>query len=325
MLRTIVAFICLALLAATPRMADAQQIEAHFSADSAAIGDRFTLTLVAYHGFDSEPSFPDAFSTDPVFGDLEVLGLLSAGSRMFLAPDTRIDSVVYEVTTFALDTAKVPPLRVSFDGGSVEAMSLPLFLPMISLVPGDAASIRDMASLVEFGAPAWPYVLLGLASLVILALLYYFFVRRSPPKVITASSSEPRASPYEVALERLRRLEPTELATASEVKPYFVELSDTLRTYFEDGLGIPALERTTGELMEEFDRPMARHRMPGGVPQQVGGILRLADLVKFADLKPPPPQGRSALGEAFTALERIDAKLGQIALDQNRKMPDVLS
>ena len=304
----------------------AQRVEAYLSADSAAVGDRFALTLVALHGFASDPSFPDASGADSAFGDLVVLGITTAGTQLIgTGTDaTRLDSVVYEVTTFALDTAIVPPLPVSFESDAA-ITSDSLFLPMISLVPADAEAIQDLAPLVDFGGPIWPYVLLALALLTGLGLLWYYLRQRkqAPEPEPPPPAPEPQISPYEAALARLRQLEATNLDTAGEIKPYFVELSDALRTYLEDGLGVPALERTTRELMHEFEHQQVRHKLPGGAPQRVHGILELADLVKFAEFKPPLTQSQMILGETRKTVDVIEAKLRQIARDQERLAPRV--
>ncbi len=312
----------LSVVALATRPAHAQRVEAYVSVDSVSVGDRFELTLVALHGFDSEPSFPDAAAEDSVFGDLVVLGITTAGSQ--LMGTSRLDSVVYEVTTFALDTARVPPLLVSFNA-EADMMSDSLFLPMISLVAADAETIRDLAPLVDFSGPLWPYVLLVLALLTGLGLLLYYLRQRkkTPEPEPPAPTPEPTISPYDAALARLRTLESTDLAVADEIKPYFVELSDALRTYLEDGLGIPALERTTRELMHEFDHQQVRHKLPGGAPQRVHGILELADLVKFAEFKPPSTQSEMILGETRKTVDVIEAKLRQIARDRERLSPSL--
>ena len=102
------------LMAASP--AHAQRLEAYLSADSVTVGDRFTLTLVALHGFETAPSFPDPSAGEAVYGDVEVLGVTASGGRALGDSGTRLDSVVYEATTFALDTAYVPAFSVVFSG-----------------------------------------------------------------------------------------------------------------------------------------------------------------------------------------------------------------
>ena len=88
-------------------------------------------------------------------------------------------------------------------------------------------------------------------------------------------------------------------------------------------LGVPALERTTRELMNEFDNRTMRYKLPGGAPQRVYGILELSDLVKFADVRPPGAQSRMALDETRKTVDIIEAKLRQIALDRERLAPRI--
>lgn len=300
-------------LAALPSRA--QRVEAHLSVDSAAIGERFSLTVYALHATTGEPSFPAAVATDSTFGDLEVLGIRSAGSRMI--DGARLDSVVYDVTSFALDSAHVPPLAVTFEGGAA-ATAEELMLPMKSLVEPGAAAVRDITGLEEFGIPPWPYVLLGLAGILAATLLVYFLRRKKQPLVLEAEPEPPRVSPYEEALERLRRLEDARPAMPPEVKHYYVELSAALRAYFEGALGLPALEQTTRELVRDFDRATVRHLVPGSIASRTENTLGLADLVKFADFLPPTADHARAVDAAITIVEQVQAKLNQIARERQR-------
>ena len=111
-----------------------------------------------------------------------------------------LDSIIYDVTSFALDSALLPSMTVSFDGGAVEASTAPLVLPMISVVPPQADGVRDIAALADFGVPIWPYVLLGLATIAAAALLVYFLRRPKQPLVLEAAPTAARLSPHEEAL-----------------------------------------------------------------------------------------------------------------------------
>ncbi len=316
-----VAALLAVLLPGAARLAQAQRVEASLSTDSVTVGDRFTLTLVAEHPFALEPAFPDPALGDTLFGDLEVIGRQASGGRYLGAadPGLRRDSVVYEVTTFALDTAYVPPLAVRFSANedTFSAASAPLILLVTSLVPPEAEDIQDLAPLVEFPRPLWPYVLLALAVLVLLALLIYYLRRRrrAPEPEAPSLPPAPRVSPYDAAIRRLRELEASADPEAQEqVKPFFVELSDVLRTYLEARLGVPALERTTRELRQELEGRYVRYKLPGAAPGRVQNLLERADLVKFADLRPPAAQSREALEETRKTIDSIETKLRQIAV-----------
>ena len=228
----------------------AQRVEAFISEDSVSVGDRFALTLVAIHGFDEMPSFP---SMDSAFGDITPVRLLSAGTRL-LDSDVRLDSAVYEVTTFALDTARLAPLTIRFPDSDVTATTPAQELLVTSVVPRDAEDIQGMAPPVGFGRPPWPFVLLGFAVLIVGALIWYLIWRHNNPKTLYISEAEEDAppDPATVALERLRALENAPLAERMQVEAFYVDLSDILRTYIEDRLHMPALECTPGNLSRSW-------------------------------------------------------------------------
>ena len=310
-------YVILALLIALVSQLDtvqAQRVDAYLSEDSVYVGDRFTLTLIALHGFDEMPSFP---STDSAFGDIIPVDFISAGTR-FMDTDVRLDSAVYEVTTFALDTARLASLIIGFESNTVTAVTPARELHVTSIVPQDATGIRDMASPVEFGPPSWVYGLLGLGVLIVAALIWYMIWRRRQPALLPVTEIEDLdlPSPATVALERLRALENTPLTKRIQVETFYVELSDTLRTYVEDRLLIPALESTTAELIQDLVHPDAQHQIPAGIPEQLEQILSLADLVKFADVTPSIPEGRTALEEAVTVVQRVEIKFDQRAASE---------
>ena len=310
----------LACVAGQP--ATAQEVTAYLSTDSVTVGDRFTLTLVAEHAFLSEATFPDPTQDSARFGDLEVLAVAASGSRYLGTddPGARRDSVVYSVTTFALDTAYVAPLRVRFTAAedTFSVASAGLILPVTSLVPPEATDVRDLAPLVAFPRPWWPYLLLALAVLLFLGVLFYVLRRRNQaPPALPPPPPEPEISPYDVARERLRALEAgAHLDDAEAVKPFFVELSDILRSYLEHRIGVPALERTTSELLRELEGRTVRYKLPGPAPARLREILQLADLAKFAKLTPPPAEGLAALDETRKTIDSVETKMRQVDADR---------
>ena len=86
--------------------ASAQSVRAYLSVDSVSVGERFRLTFAVENNGVARVLFPDPALGDSILGDLEVLQVLGRGTS------GRKDSVVYEVTTFALDSARVPPIPV---------------------------------------------------------------------------------------------------------------------------------------------------------------------------------------------------------------------
>ena len=212
--------ICTLALACLVQPAVAQRVDLHLSTDSLTVGDRVLLTLVAMHRLDRQPEFP-AIANDSVFGDLHVLGLQSEGVR-YGADGSRIDSVVYEATTFELDTVRIPPIPVAFEGGAFYRESAPVEIYVTSLVSESDTVILGMTDPVGFGRPVWPFVLLGLALVLCVALAVYLVRRSRAPKVIAPSIGPPVRAPHELALARLRALENAPLVRRAHVEAFFV-------------------------------------------------------------------------------------------------------
>lgn len=294
------------------RPANAQTADVYLHADSVTVGERFTMSLVLTHSMLQTPIVPDSAAADTLFGDLSVIRQVHRSGRYLGqdAPGMRIDSVVYEVTTFALDTAVVPPIPVAFvmnEQDTVRTASVPRYLPVTSLLTPEITDVQDLAPLATFPRPLWPWVLLGLAVLLGAGLILAYLRRRqqAPPPVM-AVPPEPERSPYEVAIDRLHRLEAANLEPFDAAKPFYVELSDVLRTYLEHRLRVPALERTTRELLQELRRAPHASTVPPEAIRRIRSTLELADLVKFADAHPPADDGRRALGDVRTTLDTIE-------------------
>lgn len=298
--------VLLALLGAVwllPAPAAAQEADARLSADEVTVGERFLLTLRATTPPDGGAAhFPDAADTT-AFGDLEVIGVRARGS----AAGGGVDSIVYEVTTFALDTALVPsfPVAIVREGDTLRAATPPIALPVRSLVPEGTEAPRDLAPLVDFPRSPWPWVALVAGLLALAALLWYALRRRAGGEPAPAAEPPP-LPPLDEALARLRVLESADLAEPAAVKPFYVELSDTLRRYLARRVDVPALELTTRELIQALEH---RRGLPPEGPARLRSILVEADMVKFADRRPPAASARARLREAHDLLVETEAAL----------------
>ncbi len=290
--------------------ASGQRVTATLSLDSVAIGERFVLTLYAQHDFDAPAAFPALDSADSTFGDLVVTGAREQGSRSIVGG--RLDSIMYDVTSFALNTAHIPSLPVSFGNGAATDSTPSLTIPMISVLPPNATDIRDIADLAVFNRPIWLYVVVGIAILVGIILVIYF-IRRSRQTLTLVDQGTPGPSPYIVATETLLRLAKAPPRHIVEVKPYHINVSTALRTYFESVLNVPAMEQTTSELLRAFVRPAVRHLVPGPVPSRTRDVLELADLVKFADYFPDPSCHSQCAESALEIVTLVQTKIDQIS------------
>lgn len=295
------------LLLASARLTRAQpdpRVEVHVSADSVKIGERFTLTLVAAHDADREAIFPGADAGSAFFGDLHPFQRGAIQTRRS-SEARRVDSVAYEVTTFALDSARVPALPVRLASGSDTTVvgTTPRSVPVVSVVGPDADALRTPAALANFPRPAWVWGLLGLFAAALLGGGAYGWWRWRSREVETANEEEVESA-YETASAQLQRLERRNPSGREAAKAFYVDLTQALRVYLARRVGIRALEQTTAEVVAALRR---RPEVREGTVQRLRAVLTQADLVKFADAQPPPAESQSVLEEAREVLDVLEA------------------
>ncbi|SHK36110.1 hypothetical protein [Rhodothermus profundi] len=276
------------------------RLEARLSADTVAIGERFTLTLLLERPAAARLKLP----TDSLLGDLQVIEGPLRYSRPLDAGRLR-DSIVYRVTTFVLDSARVPPLPLVLHTETEQhtLTTPPLQVIVRSVVPPDATGIRDLAPIVAFPAARWPW----LAGAALLALLlglaaYLWFRRRPSSPPFPPPPPEPRPDPYRLALQRLQELEAVTAQSSS--RRFYIALADVLRGYLEDRLQLPARRMTTRELTTR----LAQHpsRPIAGLATPIRQVLETADLAKFAGRTYPPDYNRQVLSVTRTLIERLE-------------------
>lgn len=293
----------------------AQIVRAYVPQDSVTVGDRFTLVVVAEHTVVDSVAFPvfaaEAGKPQPQVGDLLVLRPMSAG-RKLLGPGHTYpiaDSTAYEVTTFALDTAFVAPITVAFLGASqLDIASAEFFVPVVSLVEEGAQAPRDIAPLGGFPAALWPWFVLLAIGLAIAGLVYY--MRRPAAEVeeeiVVEAPPPPRISPILAATRRLDILEETDLEFSDSIKPFFVELTDIIRHYLSDRLGIAAMENTSREVIDGFRTRAGEKDMPAELVEDLSSVFETADLAKFADYNPGAEASLATVPETRVLLLRIE-------------------
>jgi len=123
-----------------------------------------------------------------------------------------------------------------------------------------------------------PYLLaLLIIALLIYAIRWYIKNReKTPVKTETVKIIIP---PYEIALNELEKLNAKKLWQENYVKEYYSELSEIIRTYIENGIGTPAMEIPTQEILFQLHQK-------GIDTIKLKELLTRADLAKFAKAKP---------------------------------------
>ena len=317
--------VLLLLLAPAPTAQPSPGVRLHVLADSVSLGERFEAAVAVDHPAGRSVTFPAPPPGLPeaapglAFGDAEVL------SARRLAPTargtTRTDSVVYTLAVFELDAALGPVrIQLSTPGDTTQLESGVVDLAVRSETAGEA-SPQPAPPEPPFSFPSawWIWALVALAAAGIAALAVPWMRRRFGRR----HDDTVRLPPYAEARGRLETLSGAPLDD-TRAPERIVVLAEVLRTFLGRRLGVPALEATTSEL----DAALADDdRVPGAARDAARDVLRIADLVKFADATPGADTARDALQKVRDAVDTVEgaARTAEAAASDTPETDDAAS
>ena len=153
------------------------------------------------------------------------------------------------------------------------------------------------------------YIYLLIAALIIIGFWIYYFVIRKR-KIDEDEPTYKALPPYEEAIYKLNELDEKLLWQNNKVKEYYSELTDIVRGYIERELKVPALEKTSDEIIDmlkDFHDASAITANKITI-QKLKDLLREADLVKFAKSKPLAPEIEEDRKDAEEVLHNLKPK-----------------
>lgn len=131
------------------------------------------------------------------------------------------------------------------------------------------------------------YIYLLIAALLIIGFWIYWFVIRKR-KIQEEEPTYVALAPYDEAMFKLNELDEKLLWQNNKVKEYYSELTDIIRGYIERELKVPALEKTSDEIIEtlnDFHDANTINTTKANI-KKLKELFKEADLVKFAKSKP---------------------------------------
>lgn len=259
----------------------AQKVTTSIDSTKKKIGAEFKLTLKTDVDTFSKVKFPNG----KFFGNLEVLesykiDTIRNGNRYELIKK-------YGLTQFDSGKYLIPKLPVIINGKKIFSDSIKIEISDVK-VDTLKQKMYDIKNIIpvksEFGN-WWIYLLIIIALAVIGYFVYRFIKKKKTeekPVVIEFKS------PIEKATTLLQQLEKKELWQKGEIKNYYSELTDIARNYIEEEIQIPAMESTTSELIEGLRNAAKQKKLKlsAETVENLEKVLRQADLVKFAKVKP---------------------------------------
>jgi hypothetical protein len=188
-----------------------------------------------------------------------------------------------------MDTARSMPLMIQVFEPAVDTSEQikPIKPPINTPV-----TLKELLPWVAMGVGAW------FLGTFIYALVWMQRQKRRDPEVFTLKPQEPA---HVIAFRELDRLKEKKLWESGAVKEFYTRLTEITRSYIERQYGIPAMERTTHDILGAFRKVNTEN---GILDEMLSGLLELADLVKFAKEDPLPVDNQSNLNNAYLFVQK---------------------
>ncbi|MBN2012392.1 hypothetical protein JW960_23890 [candidate division KSB1 bacterium] len=272
-------------------------IESKVDRAKMTIGDRVRYSIIVTHGDSIQVEMPE-FGIN--LGAFEILDYNDHDPKR--VDDQFVQERDYIISTFDVGEFEIPPVAVRFtavgDSNSQELKTEIIKIEVESLKPSEEGDIHDIkppyeiernwSNIIRLNAAALTLILIGV-------LIFYIIKRRREGKSLLPMREKPPRPPHEIALEALDNLVKSTLLADGEVKQFYIELSDIIRTYIEGRYFIIALEMTTDQLIDNI----RQSNVETDVIAQVRDFLATCDFVKFAKYRPGQDESVAAVKQAY--------------------------
>lgn len=178
------------------------------------------------------------------------------------------------------DTIRAKDLSINILAVDVSVAGNPDSIKMINPMYGPVAI---KAKWYDWIPDWWYWILIVIAAiaLAIFGVIYYRALKKGEPMFTAPKKVVP---PYDLAVQRLEELREQHLPERGQEKEYYTRLTDILRQYLEGRFGINAMEMTSSEIRRRVNAS-PETRLPA---RHLDELLRIADFVKFAKVRPLP-------------------------------------
>jgi len=264
------------------------QLQVRVDSGPVHVGDRVTLRLRARLPAGARLADAQPALREPLPDGARLLHVDSL--RLGASGDATATAIV---VFFRPGSARVPPMAATYraapDAPVDTLIADAVAVTVTAVVPVGTGTLRDIKDIE--GAPialrtVATAVAGGVAMLVLVLLAGRIRERR---RAASSRATEARetagngsAGPYDIAITRLAAIAAA-WDSRGDVDAHYEGTADVLRRYLAAARGIPALERTTAELVG-----VLRASAPG-THTTAHAVLDAADLVKFARYAPRPP------------------------------------
>jgi len=304
------------LLAFTSFMLHAQNfsVSATLEKKLITIGDQIHFNIACDYPKDANIIWPDIYDT--LTNGIEILDSVQLDT--IDESETQIHlQKSYTITSFDSAIYKIPAFtfKMYFDDDTTVYTKLTdsLQLQVISVEVDTTQAIKDI--LPPYSEPITfkellPWIAGGMLLVAIIIYIIYY-IRRKRKKEELLTPEKKRISAHIKALNALEKIRKEELWKKEEEKRYYTELTEVIRLYISERYQFDAMEMISSEILYEM-----QSRIEEELLHKIRNMLTLADMVKFAKVKPLPDEHSKCLTDAFIFVN----KTKQEKIDTNEEM-----
>ncbi len=264
------------------------------------IGQQQKLRLEVAQPEGVHVSFPIFENT--IIPDVEIVETLPMdtvkhGDRISVIQD-------YVITSYDSGFYYFDPIEFQAEGIS-DLKTEPMVLKVYTIPVDPEKPIKDIKAPLglkyEF-REILPWLIGAFILVVVVVLIIWLFrqlARKEP--IMPFSKPKPVEPPHVIALRELNALKEEKLWQTDRVKEFYTRLTDTLRVYIEGRFKVAALEQTSDEILLSLKGELSDS---DSAMQSLKQILSIADLVKFAKVKPLPNENDLCMMNSILFVEQ---------------------
>lgn len=300
-------------------------IKASIDTNHILIGDPVNFTLQVTKPTDFQLSFPEL--NDTITEKIEILESDSIDTVSTSNNEITLRKK-YIVSCYDSGQFIIPPLPFVYQKDTItDTLYSQSLILTCQTIPIDTTKkeIKDIKkpldtpfSFQEFLKYYLPYILGGIILLLILYFAYKYYKKlRKKSKEKPKKIFVPKEAAHIIALRELDLLKEKKLWQNDQIKQYYSELTDILRTYLENRYRISAMEQTTYEIISQMKQQKLTEQEQLNI---LSFVLEYGDLAKFAKYKPLPDENDKSLKNVYAYIEQTKLIEEQVKEKNNNQL-----